>query len=83
VFGLDDRGHIEVGKAADLAVFDFDTVAPGPLRRVVDFPAGGERLTADRPEGMRHVLVNGVPIRLDGESLLDDLAELPGTVVRG
>jgi N-acyl-D-aspartate/D-glutamate deacylase len=83
VFGLDDRGLIEVGKAADLAVFDFDTVAPGPLRRVVDFPAGGERLTADRPEGMRHVLVNGVPIRLDGESLLDDLAELPGTVVRG
>jgi N-acyl-D-aspartate/D-glutamate deacylase len=83
VFGLDDRGLIEVGKAADVAVFDFDTVAPGPVRRVVDFPAGGERLTADRPEGMRHVLVNGVPIRLDGESLLDDLDDLPGTVLRG
>ena len=41
----------QVGKAADLCVFDPDTVAPGPLRRVLDFPADGERLTADRPRG--------------------------------
>ncbi len=66
VYGLDDRGSVEVGKAADLVVFDPETVAPGPLRRVVDFPAGGERLTADAPVGMTHTLVNGVPIRVDG-----------------
>ena len=56
-------GRVEVGKAADLCVFDPATVAPGPLRRVLDFPADGERLTADAPVGMTHVLVNGVPIR--------------------
>ena len=65
VFGLDaadgGRGRIEVGMAADITVFDPATVAPGPLRRIRDFPADGERLTADRPVGMRHTLVNGVP----------------------
>ncbi len=30
VYGLADRGTVEVGKAADLCVFDPDTVAPGP-----------------------------------------------------
>ena len=37
--------------------------APGPTRRVRDFPADGERLTAEEPTGVRHVLVNGTPIR--------------------
>jgi N-acyl-D-aspartate/D-glutamate deacylase len=81
VFGLHDRGRLEVGKAADIAVFDPDTVAPGPLRRVVDFPANGERLTADQPVGMDHVLVNGVPIRMNGESVLDGTDRLPGVVL--
>jgi N-acyl-D-aspartate/D-glutamate deacylase len=66
VYGLADRGTVAVGKAADLCVFDPETVAPGPLRRLRDFPADGERLTADAPVGMTHTLVNGVPIRLDG-----------------
>ena len=51
VYGLTGRGLVEVGMAADLVVFDPETVAPGPLRRVVDFPAEGERLTADAPVG--------------------------------
>ena len=40
----------------------------GAVRRVNDFPAGAERLTADAPVGMQHVIVNGTPIRVDGES---------------
>jgi N-acyl-D-aspartate/D-glutamate deacylase len=87
VYGMRDRGTLEVGKAADVAVFDPDTVAPGPLRRIRDFPADGERLTADRPVGMRHVLVNGTPIRVDGEAVgADALAAgggRPGRVLRG
>lgn len=83
VYGLTDRGVIEVGRKADIAVFDPDTVAPGPLRRMWDFPAHGERLTADAPVGMTHTLVNGVPIRTDGESDPDALTSRPGTVLRG
>jgi N-acyl-D-aspartate/D-glutamate deacylase len=83
VYGLHDRGTITEGKAADLTVFDPDTVAPGPLRRVRDFPAGGERLTADAPVGMTHTLVNGVVIRADGAPDAEGLAARPGRVLRG
>ena len=72
-----------MGKAADLCVFDPETVAPGPLRRIRDFPADGERLTADAPVGMTHTLVNGVPIRVDGAPAEEGLAARPGVVLRG
>ncbi|MCP4434874.1 MAG: amidohydrolase family protein [Actinomycetia bacterium] len=81
VFGLTGRGRLEVGAAADVAVFDPDTVAPGPLRRVTDFPADGERLTADDPVGMHHVLVGGISVREDGKDMFDQLEQLPGTVL--
>jgi len=80
VYGLDDRGVVAERKAADLVVFDPATVAPGPLRRVWDFPANGERLVADAPVGVTHTLVNGVPIRVDGEQVAPD--RLPGVVLR-
>jgi N-acyl-D-aspartate/D-glutamate deacylase len=82
VYGLADRGTVAVGQAADLCVFDPETVAPGPLRRVRDFPADGERLTADAPVGVTHTLVNGVPIRVDGAASEEGLASRPGVVVR-
>jgi N-acyl-D-aspartate/D-glutamate deacylase len=81
VFGLAERGTVEVGNAADVCVFDPDTVDPGPLRRLFDFPADGERLTADAPRGVTHVLVNGTPIRVDGEPIAS--RERPGVVLRG
>jgi N-acyl-D-aspartate/D-glutamate deacylase len=71
IFRFTDRGVLRPGAFADVAVFDPATVAPGPLRRVRDFPADADRLTADAPAGMRHVLVNGVPIREEGKALLD------------
>ena len=82
VFGLHDRGTIEPGKAADIVVFDPDTVAPGPLRRVRDFPADGERLVADQPVGVRHGLVNGVVIREDGATVAGAADARPGRVLR-
>ena len=86
VFGLDSRtggrGLLREGMAADITVFDPATVAPGPLRRIHDFPADGERLTADAPTGMTHTLVNGVPIRLDGAPVDQDPANRPGRVLR-
>ena len=73
MFGFVRRGYLREGYWADVCVFDPQTVGPGPLRRVRDFPADAERLTADQPTGVRHVLVNGTPIRSDGRSQLDSL----------
>jgi N-acyl-D-aspartate/D-glutamate deacylase len=82
IFGFTGRGYLREGGCADITVFDPSTVGPGPVRRVRDFPADGERLTADAPTGMNHVLVNGTPIRVDGESLVDQLDSLPGQIAR-
>jgi N-acyl-D-aspartate/D-glutamate deacylase len=82
VYGLADRGKVAAGMAADLCVFDPDTIGPGPLRRITDFPANGERLTADSPTGVTHVLVNGVPIRRDGEPVTEAMDSSPGRVLR-
>ncbi len=76
MFGFERRGYLCPGFWADVCVFDPDTVAPGPTRRVRDFPAQGERLTAEEPIGVRHVIVNGTPIRSNGSQL--DSAERPG-----
>ncbi|MFN8037150.1 MAG: amidohydrolase family protein [Acidimicrobiia bacterium] len=78
MFGFDRRGYLREGYWADVCVFDPATVGTGPTRRVRDFPAGGERLTAEEPSGVRHVLVNGVPIRRDGAQL-DVRDARPGT----
>ena len=78
MFGFARRGYLRAGNWADLCVFDPQTVGTGPIRRVRDFPANGERLTAEEPTGMRHVLVNGTPIRVD-EVQLDSTGLRPGT----
>jgi len=78
VFGFAQRGYLRAGFNADITVFDPETVGTGPTRRVRDFPADGERLTAEEPTGVRHVLVNGTPIRADGVQL-DVSARRPGT----
>jgi N-acyl-D-aspartate/D-glutamate deacylase len=80
LLGLTDRGYLREGAWGDVVVFDADTVAPGPLRRVRDFPAGAERLTADEPTGVRHVVVNGTPVQVDGDRVNGDAR--PGQVVR-
>jgi N-acyl-D-amino-acid deacylase len=82
LFGFSDRGVVRPGARADLVVFDPDTVAPGPLRRVADFPAGAERLTADEPNGMRYLLVNGEVVVDDGRLGDDALERRPGQLVK-
>jgi N-acyl-D-aspartate/D-glutamate deacylase len=77
-----DRGYIRVGSPADIVVIDLDNLSTGPLRRVHDMPAEGERLIADAPTGIDAVLVNGVPIRLDSKPIDHLLDELPGEVLR-
>jgi N-acyl-D-aspartate/D-glutamate deacylase len=79
VVGLRDRGYVRPGAHADVIVLEWDNVAPGPIRRVRDLPGGGERLVAHEPEGLRHVLVNGTPIRVDHEMRRPE--RLPGMLL--
>jgi N-acyl-D-aspartate/D-glutamate deacylase len=74
--GLADRGVIEVGKAADLTVFDPERIGPEALE-VLDFPGGGQRL-AKRARGVAWVIVNGVPIMEDGRPT----GAIPGRLIR-
>ena len=81
LFGFTDRGVLRPGARADVVVFDPKTVAPGPVRRVRDFPADGERLTADQPTGMCHLLVNGTVVQRDGEFSDDAIEQRPGVLL--
>jgi N-acyl-D-aspartate/D-glutamate deacylase len=78
MFGFRNRGYLREGYCADVCVFDPETIGTGPTRRVRDFPADAERLTAEEPVGLRHVLVNGTPIRVD-EIQVDLAGVFPGT----
>lgn len=82
VFGITDRGRLEVGLAADITVFDPETVNCTPLRRVYDFPGGADRLVSDAI-GIEAVIVNGTVIREQGVDQVDPEGELPGRLLRG
>lgn len=68
-FKLRERGRLVPGYYADIVVFD-----PATVR---------DRATFERPhqfaEGVTHVVVNGVPVLIDGEHI----GTMPGRVVRG
>jgi N-acyl-D-aspartate/D-glutamate deacylase len=81
VFGIEDRGRLEVGLPADVAIFDPETVGCSPLRRAYDFPGGADRLVSDA-EGMRAVIVNGQILRQDGQDRVDPEGPLPGKLLR-
>ena len=67
--GLDRRGRLAPGMFADVVVFDPATIA--------------DRATFEKPHqyavGMRHVLVNGVPVLKDGEHT----GATPGRALKG
>jgi N-acyl-D-aspartate/D-glutamate deacylase len=74
--GLDDRGTIEAGKAADLVVFDPDTVGPLALQTLDDIPGGGTRMTKGA-QSISWVVVNGVPTIENGAPV----GAVPGRVL--
>ncbi|NOX50251.1 MAG: amidohydrolase family protein [Gammaproteobacteria bacterium] len=57
-WGLHDRGTLEVGKAADIVVFDPDTVSVSEEEFVNDFP-GEARRYIRKAQGFAAVFVNG------------------------
>ena len=82
IFRFEDRGVLREGAHADVVVFNPDSVAPGEIRRVREFPADADRLTADQPVGIVHVLVNGTPIQTDGVSAATTIEARPGQPAR-
>ena len=70
IFGMPDRGTLAVCKAADLMLFDPNTVGRGQRYRVQDLPAGASRLTTDG-QGLHGVWVNGQQVT-DAKGLIKD-----------
>jgi N-acyl-D-aspartate/D-glutamate deacylase len=77
LFGLEERGRIEVGYHADVVVFDPQTISAEHATLVHDLPGGSARLTA-AATGVVRVLVNGVETVVDNEAT----GALPGHVLR-
>jgi len=78
LFGLTDRGVIEVGKKADVNVIDMNALTLHPARMAYDLPAGGQRLVQGA-SGYTATIVNGVVTRRNGV----DTGARPGRLVRG
>jgi N-acyl-D-amino-acid deacylase len=76
-WGFLDRGLIREGMAADLLVFDPETIAPEMPEVVRDLPAGARRLT-QRARGIAATVVNGEVVLRDGKPT----GALPGQLLR-
>jgi len=77
-WGLQDRGLLREGLAADLVLFDPDQVAAQMPEVVNDLPAGARRLR-QKAAGFRASIVNGQVVLRDGEHT----GAYPGQVLRG
>jgi N-acyl-D-aspartate/D-glutamate deacylase len=77
-WGFADRGLIRPGMAADLVVFDPDTIAAEMPEVVHDLPAGARRLT-QRCRGIAATVVNGQVLLREGKHT----GALPGRLLRG
>lgn len=78
IFGLEGRGLLRPGYAADLAIFNPNTIRAHAPEWVNDYPAGTKRLM-QRSEGMQYTVVNGRIIHEEGRLSGD----LPGQILRG
>jgi N-acyl-D-aspartate/D-glutamate deacylase len=78
LFGLHDRGTIEVGKKADLNLIDADGLRLLPPEMLYDLPAGGKRFM-QRAAGYRATIVSG-EIAMEND---EPTGNLPGRLVRG
>ena len=77
LYGLVERGRLEVGFHADVAIFDPATVGPGPVYTKFDLPGGAGRVYGEAV-GIAHVIVNGERCVENGELL----AARPGALLR-
>jgi N-acyl-D-aspartate/D-glutamate deacylase len=78
LFGLTDRGTIEVGKKADINVIDMKALTLHPAAMAFDLPAGGRRILQGA-SGYAATIVSGTVTRRKDV----DTGARPGRLVRG
>lgn len=77
LFGVRERGRLEVGAFADVNVIDFDALHLPHPEWVAGLPDGGG-CYVQRATGYDHTIVNGVEVLASGEPT----GELPGRLIR-
>ncbi len=77
LFGMYDRGLLQPGQAADIVIFDPDTIDVLPEEVVHDLPGGAWRLR-ELAKGMHYTIVNGHVLIEEGRHT----GALPGRVMR-
>jgi N-acyl-D-aspartate/D-glutamate deacylase len=78
LFGIQNRGRIAKGAAADFAVFDLNTIGSGKRGEMWnDLPGGGRRLVMPA-KGVEYTVVNGTVLYEHGQAS----GALPGQVLR-
>jgi N-acyl-D-aspartate/D-glutamate deacylase len=78
-FGIKQRGRLEVGSAADIVIFDYNTIGSSTLKTVPlhDLPGGATRLVT-HARGIEYTIVNGRVVYEHGKPS----GGLPGQVLR-
>ncbi len=79
IFGIRDRGRLEMGMAADLLLFDPASVGREPNVRAADLPSGATRLVG-KGRGVHGVWINGVRV-FENDRVLTGM-QPPGKVLR-
>jgi N-acyl-D-amino-acid deacylase len=77
LYGMADRGRIQIGQKADLNVIDHDRMALGVPRTQYDLPLGGARFI-QKASGYLATMVNGEVTRRNDE----ETGARPGRLVR-
>ncbi len=77
-WGMNNRGLLREGYAADVVVFDPERIAPMMPELVYDLPAGARRLK-QKSAGIAATVVNGEVLMRDNEHT----GALPGQLIRG
>ncbi|MEM7324661.1 MAG: amidohydrolase family protein [Actinomycetota bacterium] len=78
VYGLGDRGTLEVGRKGDVNVIDYDRLQLGPPRMTYDLPTGAPRLL-QKADGYVATVVSGTVTWDHGQAT----GERPGVLLRG
>jgi N-acyl-D-aspartate/D-glutamate deacylase len=77
LYGLGDRGTLEIGKRADFNLIDFENLSLGRIEVHHDLPAGGSRILQSA-SGYLGTWVNGVRTRANDA----DTSARPGRLAR-